>query len=236
MDPEPGFFTDLANVMPSLLRGVGVTVVVFLGGAVVAMAITILMGLLRVSKVAILRGIAVCYIEVFRGTSVLVQLFWFAYVLPQVGDIIGVNMRLPLTLVGIVVLGLAYGAYGAELLRGAINAIPHGQTEATIALNLSPTQRMIHVILPQAIVRMLPPLGNLKIELLKNTALVFFIGLNDITQQTKILRENGYDVLMLYGLALVLYFGLALLITGGFRLTEHTMGRGMRAGGAGGGA
>jgi polar amino acid transport system permease protein len=172
------------------------------------------------------------YIETFRGTSVLVQLFWFGYVLPQIGDVLEINLRLPLTLVGIVVLGLAYGAYGAELLRGALRSIANGQTEAAIALNFTPAQRMLRIILPQAIVHMLPPMGNLQIELLKNTALVFFIGLDDITQQTKILRESGQNVMLLYFIALVLYFAMALLITAAFRGTERVMSRGMRAGGA----
>ncbi len=207
------------------------TVQVFAGGAAVALLLTLIAGLMRSSKNFVLRWIAVAYIEVFRGTSALVQLFWFGYVLPQVGSIVDVNLRLPFMLVGIVVLGLNYGAYGAELLRGAIGSIAHGQTEAGIALNLTPMQRMRHIILPQAILHMLPPMNNLQIELLKNTALVFFIGLNDITQMTKILREGGKDVLLLYSAALVLYFLLALLVTGLFRVLEYVLGKGQRAGG-----
>ncbi len=224
--------SQLRVVLPHLLDGLGVTAMVFAGGAVAAIAMTLIAGLMRAARYAPLRWVAGLYIETFRGTSVLVQLFWFGYVLPQIGDVLEINMRLPLTLVGIVVLGLAYGAYGAELLRGAIRSIPGGQTEAAIALNFTPAQRMLRIILPQAIVHMLPPMGNLQIELLKNTALVFFIGLDDITQQTKILRESGQSVMLLYFIALVLYFAMALLITAAFRGTERVMSRGMRAGGA----
>jgi polar amino acid transport system permease protein len=224
--------SDFMVVLPYLMRGLGVTVMVFVGGAAGAIIMSLVAGLMRGSPWAPLRWLATAYIEIFRGTSVLVQLFWFGYVLPQIGDVLDVNLRLPLTLVGVVVLGLAYGAYGAELLRGAIRGIPEGQTEAAVALNFTRAQRMWHIILPQAIVHMLPPMGNLQIELLKNTALVFFIGLNDITQMTKILRESGQDVMLLYTIALVLYFALALLITAAFRATERVMSRGMRAGGA----
>lgn len=222
---------ELTSVIRPLLRGVWVTVQVFAGGAVLALLVTLIVGLMRSSKNVLLRWLATIYIEIFRGTSVLVQLFWFGYVLPQIGNVIDVNLKLPFMLVGIVVLGLAYGAYGAELLRGAIGGVAHGQTEAGIALNMTPFQRMRHIILPQAILNMLPPMNNLQIELLKNTALVFFIGLNDITQMTKLLREGGKDVLLLYSLALVLYFLIALCITGIFRGLEFAMGKGHRAGG-----
>jgi polar amino acid transport system permease protein len=76
------------------------------------------------------------------------------------------------------------GGYGAEIVRGAIQAIPKGQTEATIALNLSPTQRLRYVILPQALRLILPPFGNLTIEILKGTALVALVGVTDIMQVT----------------------------------------------------
>jgi len=224
--------SDLLTVLPYLMRGLGVTATVFAGGATGAIVLSLIAGLMRSAPWAPLRWLAGTYIEIFRGTSVLVQLFWFGYVLPQIGDVLDVNLRLPLVLVGVVVLSMAYGAYGAELLRGAIRGIPAGQFEAAVALNFTPVQRMRRIILPQAILHMLPPMGNLQIELLKNTALVFFIGLNDITQMTKILRESGQDVMLLYVMALALYFAMALVITGVFRSCERIMSRGMRAGGA----
>lgn len=113
--------------------------------------------------------------EVFRGTSALVQLFWFYFVLPMFG------MKLPALLVGIVVLGANAGAYGAEVVRGAILAVPAGQREAAVALNLTRARTIWRIILPQAVPAMLPPTGNLLIELLKNTALVSLITITDLT-------------------------------------------------------
>src|SRR3546814_9872146 len=113
-----------------------------------------------------LRWLAISYIELFRGTSALVQLFWLFFVLPHFG------LTLPPLTVAVVALGLNVGAYGAEVVRGAIDAVPRGQWEATIALNMSRIEALRRVILPQAVVAMSPPWGNLFNETLKATALV----------------------------------------------------------------
>jgi len=213
------------DLLPALLEGMWVTVEVFAGASVLAVAIALVAGLARLSRWRAVRWMTIGYIEVFRGTSALVQLFWFYYVLP----LFGVEMS-ALT-AGIAVLGLNYGAYGAELVRGAVSAVPGGQVEAAIALNMSPWVRMRRVILPQAMVRMLPPMGNLQIELLKNTALVYFISLHDLTFAGKILQTATQRTGEIFGLTLALYFVLAMVIVAGIRGLERVMGRGMRAGG-----
>ena len=124
------------------------------------------------------------YKRQFRGTSALVQLFWFYFVLPLFG------VQLPAMLVGIVVLALNAGAYGAEVVRGAIRAVPPGQREAGVALNLTRGQIMRRIVVPQAIPAMLPPAGNLLIELLKNTALVSLITITDLTFRGQLLRSE----------------------------------------------
>src|SRR3546814_18898427 len=112
-----------------------------------------------------LRWLAITYIELFRGTSALVQLFWLFFVLPH----FGLTLE-PLT-VAVAALGLNVGAYAAEVVRGAIDAVPRGQWEATIALNMSPIEALRRHILPPAVVAMSPPCGNLFIHLLKRTDL-----------------------------------------------------------------
>src|SRR5690606_39659223 len=111
-------------------------------------------------------------------------------------------------LVGIVGLGLNYGAYGAEVVRGSINSVPTGQWEATTALSLSRTQRMWRVIFPQAWALMIPSLNNLLIQLLKGTAVVYLITIVDLTAELKRLRI-ATDVFLAYGLGLLLYFVIA---------------------------
>ncbi|WP_249293020.1 ABC transporter permease subunit, partial [Achromobacter ruhlandii] len=120
---------------------------------------------------------------VVRGTWGRGEVVWFYFVRPLFG------VQLPAMLVGIVVLALNAGAYGAEVVRGAIRAVPPGQREAGVALNLTRGQIMRRIVVPQAIPAMLPPAGNLLIELLKNTALVSLITITDLTFRGQLLRS-----------------------------------------------
>ena len=202
------------------------TAEVVAGASLFSIVVGFAAGLSRLTPFLPLRGLAIAYIEVFRGTSALVQLFWFYFVLPLMG------VMLPPLLVGIVVLGLNYGAYTAELVRGAVNSVPSGQTDAARALNMGLVHRMWRIILPQAIVRMLPPLGNLQIELLKNTALVSFIGGHAVTFSGRIrLQPYPQRTLEIFGLSLVFYFLFSLGVTAVIRTLERVLGRGIRAGG-----
>jgi polar amino acid transport system permease protein len=119
----------------------------------VAIVIALAMGTMRLAHWRALRYVATGYIELFRGTSLLVQLFWIFYVLPLLG------VRLEPFMAGFLAVGMNLGAYGAEVVRGAILAVPRGQTEACIALNMTPFDRLRRIILPQAIVIMLPAWG-----------------------------------------------------------------------------
>jgi polar amino acid transport system permease protein len=163
------------DILPPLLRGLSTTVVLTAGTVTLAIIFSMLSGLGRISRFSAIRIIAGFYVEIFRGTSALVQLFWLFYVLPLLG------ITLSPLMTGIIGLGLHGGAYGSEIVRGAVLAVPKGQTEAAIALNMTRSQRMLRVILPQAIRMMLPPFSNLSIELLKLTALTSLITLHDLT-------------------------------------------------------
>lgn len=131
------------------------------------------------------------------------------------------GMKLPALLVGIVVLGANAGAYGAEVVRGAILAVPAGQREAAVALNLTRARTIWRIILPQAVPAMLPPTGNLLIELLKNTALVSLITITDLTFRGQLLRSETLRTTEIFTLVLLLYFAVALVITGGIRMLER---------------
>src|SRR5690606_242356 len=111
-----------------------------------------------------LRAVSTAYVELFRGTSVLVQLFFLYFALPHFG------LRLTALSAGVAALGLNAGAYGAEVVRGAMAGVPRGQRDAAQALGFSERQIRLRILLPQALPAMLPPAGNLLIELLKNTA------------------------------------------------------------------
>ena len=205
----------IAELVPPLLEGLAVTLEIMAGAVVLAVPLALVAGMGRLSTVRPVRWLASIYVEVFRGTSALVQLFWFYFVLPLFG------VQLPAMLVGIVVLALNAGAYGAEVVRGAIRAVPPGQREAGVALNLTRGQIMRRIVVPQAIPAMLPPAGNLLIELLKNTALVSLITITDLTFRGQLLRSETLRTTEIFTLMLLLYFAVALLITAGVRLLER---------------
>lgn len=208
-----------------LLEGSWVTIQVTMFSAVLGTAMSIVSGLAALSPRQSVRWVNRVYVDFFRGTSAIVQLFWIFFALPLFGPSLSPLMA------GVVTLGLNMGSYGSEVVRGAVLAVPRGQTEATIALNLNSYDRMRHIIFPQAIVAMLPPYGNLLIELLKGTALVSLITLSDLTFEAQKLRVNGTaDTLTLFGLVLILYFVMALGITGLVRLAETTLSRGLDIG------
>ncbi|QPZ38981.1 ectoine/hydroxyectoine ABC transporter permease subunit EhuC [Paramicrobacterium chengjingii] len=213
----------LIGALPLVGEGVLVTIQLTIGGALLALVISIGLGLLARFTNVVLRGTARVIIEFFRGTSLVVQLFWFFYVMPQLG------IELPAMFVGILALGLNYGAYGAEVVRGSINSVPSGQWEATTALSLSRSQRMWRIIFPQAWALMIPSLTNLLIQLLKGTAIVSFITLTDLTYATDKLR-NSSDTFFAYGVSLIIYFLIAYVLTLVMNALEvqakHKLGRG----------
>ncbi|MTI17500.1 ectoine/hydroxyectoine ABC transporter permease subunit EhuC [Rhodobacteraceae bacterium RKSG542] len=190
-------------------------------GCALALFMAIIAGLARMSKVKAISIAATCYIEFFRGTSIFVQLFWAYFVLPLVG--------IPVSpfLAGVLALGLNVGAYGAEVVRGAVQSIDKGQSEAALALNLTPYQRMRHVILPQAFVIMLPTFGNNAIELLKGTAVVSLISLADMTFQSQVVRAQTGSTAIPFLTILILYFMMAMVISRGIRALERHLSDGL---------
>ena len=205
---------------PRLVEGTIITCQQFVLAAVLAILIAIAMGLMRLSAWGAVRWSATVYIEIFRGTSLLVQLYWIFFVLPLFG------LTLDKFTAGFVAVGMNLGAYGAELVRGAILSVPRGQYEAALALNMSPLTRMRRVIFPQALINMLPPWGNLLIELLKGTALVSLISVADLMFQAKQINGATFLSAEAFGSALIIYYVLArLVVTPAMRSFERFMSR-----------
>lgn len=209
-------FSKLEGFLPRILDGLVITVELTIGGALLAVIIAIGLGLLARSQHLLVRGIARLVIEFFRGTSLVVQLFFFFFVLP----LPPFRIDLPPLVVGLIGLGLNYGAYGAEVVRGSINSVDKGQWEATTALSMSRTHRMVRVIFPQAWALMIPSLNNLLIQLLKGTAVVYTITIVDMTAVFNDLRQ-ATSVYFSYSIALVLYFVLAYILSTLMGLVER---------------
>ncbi|WP_431044297.1 ectoine/hydroxyectoine ABC transporter permease subunit EhuC [Streptomyces sp. P1-3] len=199
-----------------LLPGIWITVQLTLYSAVFATVVAFGIGIARTSPRWIVRFLAGFYVEVFRGTSALVLMFWLFFVMP-----LAFEWQLVPMWAAVLALGLTYGAYGSEVVRGAIAAVAPGQREAAIALSFTPAQRMRRVILPQAIPEMIPPFNNLLIELLKGTALVSAVSVPDITFAAQLSRLATGDSLEIYLIVLGLYFVLAFVLTRLMRLLER---------------
>lgn len=210
-----------SNGYARLWEGTLVTLQVFGLAVLLGTALSLIFGVARLSQRRWVRAAASVYVEFARGVSAIILLVWIFFALPQL-----LGIRLTPLLAGMVALGLNMGAYGAEVVRGGIQAVPKGQTEATIALNLTDRQRLRHVILPQAVPVILPPFGNLLIEVLKGTALVALITLSDILFEIDKLRTNrvviggaGPPALFINGL--MIYFVIAQVISTIFGFLER---------------
>ncbi|TBL68493.1 ectoine/hydroxyectoine ABC transporter permease subunit EhuC [Paenibacillus thalictri] len=215
-------FATIAEFLPSLLKGALVTLEITVLSVILAAAVAFIAGLLRLSRFRIIRALVIVYVEVFRGTSLLVQLFWLYFALPML-----LNIQIPAMTAAMLALGLNYGAYGSEVVRSSILAVPAGQYEAAAALNMSPGLRMRRIILPQALVRMLPSFGNLQIELLKGTSLVYLITLMDLTYQGMVLRTfDSSKTPEIFILLLILYFIMSYAFTCAIRIAERRAARG----------
>lgn len=210
----------LAEFGGRFLDGSVVTLAQFVLSAALAIAIALAFGLLKLACHWAARGVATLYIELFRGTSLLVQLYWIFFVLPLFG------LTLEKFTAGFLAVGMNLGAYGAELVRGAVRSVPKGQWEAAYALSMSPARRMWRIILPQALVIMLPGWGNLLIELLKATALVSLISVTDLMFEAKQVNSTTFLSIQAFGTALVIYYIFArFLLTPAMRQLEVSMAR-----------
>lgn len=199
-----------------------VTLEITLFAIVLSAIISFAVGLLRLSKRKYVRLIATIYVEVFRGTSLLVQLFWLYFALPML-----LNIQITAMVVAVLALGLNYGAYGSEVVRSSILAVPKGQYEAATALNMGTKLSMMRIVLPQAIPIMLPSFGNLQIELLKGTSLVYLITLTDLTYQGMVLRTfDSSKTAEIFLMMLILYFLLSYSLTLLLRVLERRSARG----------
>lgn len=215
-------FDNLGYFVDTIARGLLLTVEATVGGILVATVLSFVAGLAMLARSPISRGLARIYVEVWRGTSEVVQLMWIYFVLPVL-----VGYQIVPLVAGIAVLGLNHGAYGAEIVRGAVQSVPRAQYEGCIALNFTPAQRMRRVILPQALVEMVPPFNNLFIQLLKSSALLTMITVHEMTYQAREVLINNFisEAALIWTVVLLFYLALAVAITFGMRQLERRAAR-----------
>ncbi|WNK20223.1 amino acid ABC transporter permease [Halomonas piscis] len=192
----------LASI-PHLLPGIPWTLLISFGGLAIGFVIGIIFGLMRISPLRWMRWLAVVYIEVFRGTPILVQVLFIFYGLPQLlgGPINALTA-------GIAAIAINSGAYISEIVRGGVQSIDQGQREAALSLGLSRRQSFRYIIWPQALRRMVPPLGNQAIISIKDTSLFSVIGVGELVRQGQIYIATTFTAMEVYFMVALLYLAI----------------------------
>jgi polar amino acid transport system permease protein len=193
-------FDEVLVYLPFLLQGVVMTFVVSITSMAFGLVIGLVVAVARLSRLRIVNEIAGFYIAFFQSTPVLVQLIWIFFVMPI---LLGISLN-PFV-AGITALSLYVGAYLAEVYRTGINSIERGQWLASAALGMTYVQTMHRIILPQAIVRMLPPFSSMFITLFKESALVSVIGIADLMRQGLALAQFTFRPLEALTVTCVIY-------------------------------
>ncbi|WP_217693980.1 amino acid ABC transporter permease [Chromohalobacter japonicus] len=202
--------------IPHLLTGIPWTLLISFGGLAIGFLIGIIFGLLRISPLRLLRWPATVYIEIFRGTPVLVQVLFIFYGLPQL-----LGGPINAVVAGIAAIALNAGAYISEIVRGGVQSIEKGQREAGLSLGLSRTDTFRYIIWPQALRRMIPALGNQGIVSIKDTSLFSVIGVGELVRQGQVYIATTFTALEVYLMVALLYLAITLSLSFALRLLER---------------
>jgi len=205
---------------PAILDGLLTTAIVALLSIIGAAIFSVLLGVLRNSRRMRVRTAAGGAIELLRGASALVYLFWAYYALPA---LVPGLPRFDPFIASIAVLSLVGGAYGAEIVRGGLQAVPRGQSDACLALGLRPYQALIRVILPQALSQIVPGFASLAVDLVKWTSIVSFVGVQDVLYVANSVRSITYETTAVFLIVAALYWVLCLLVSLAFLAIERAL-------------
>lgn len=213
-------WAGVVDFLPELMTGLYYTLLISVVGLAIGFVVGAITGLARISRFKILYGIATVYIEVIRGTPVLVQAIWIYFALPLI-----IQYTLPSVAAGIIVIALNAGAYIAEIVRGAVQSVEKGQNEAGRSLGLSSRATMRHVIWPQAFRRMIPPLGNQFIISIKDTSLLSVILVPELIFQGRLIAANHFNAVEIYTTVAVFYLAITLSLSIILRFVERRLER-----------
>ena len=216
------FSRDLLAWAPDLWHATQITVFLTVVSMAVALVIGLLLALARISPSRALRLPATVFVELIRGTPLILQLFYIFYVLPFF------NIRLEKMQAGILGLALNYGAYLSEVFRAGIEAVDHGQWEAAKALGLRRSQTLRLVILPQAMRIVVPPVGNYFISLFKDTALVSTISIAELVFTGQLIAAESFKYLQVYSIIFVIYLVISYPASLGVGVLERHLNRARR--------
>lgn len=192
----------IVDSLPFLLAGARAALIVTLWSVTLGAVIGLVVAMGRLSGNFALRWLASVYVEFLRGTPLVVQIFIIYFGLPNLG------IDLPPFVAGVTALGMNSGAYMAEIYRAGIQSIDIGQTQAALSLGMRPLQVFRHVVLPQALIRVLPAMGNEFITMIKESSLVSFIAVQELTYRSTLVAARTYDYFSMYMASALIYFAM----------------------------
>ena len=198
----------VVNSFPLLLIGAGVTIQITVLSTAIGFVIGLIVGVARISNLRLLRMLAEVYVEFFRGTPLLVQIFLFYFALPVI-----TGQRIDPFIAAISACGINSGAYVAEIFRAGIQSVDDGQMEAGRSLGMTWLQTMRYIIVPQAFKRVIPPLGNEFIAMLKDSSLVSVIGFEELTRRGQLIIAKTYGSFEIWMSVAVIYLVMTLTIS-----------------------
>ena len=201
-------FDLVVNSFPLLLVGAGVTIKITALSVALGVVIGLFVGIARISRIKLLRVLAAIYVDFFRGTPLLVQIFLVYFALPVI-----TGQRVDPFVAAIGSCGINSGAYVAEIFRAGIQSIDKGQMEAGRSLGMTWVQTMRYIIVPQAFKRVIPPLGNEFIALLKDSSLVSVIGFEELTRRGQLIIAKTYGSLEIWLSVAVIYLAMTMTIS-----------------------
>ena len=201
-------FDLVVNSFPLLLLGAGVTIKITAMSVALGVIIGLFVGIARICHVKPLRVLAAVYVDFFRGTPLLVQIFLFYFAVPVI-----TGQRIDPYVAAVGSCGINSGAYVAEIVRAGIQSIDEGQMEAGRSLGMTWAQTMRYIIVPQAIKRVIPPLGNEFIALLKDSSLVSVIGFEELTRRGQLIIAKTYGSLEIWFSVAIIYLAMTLTIS-----------------------
>jgi len=214
---SPATESGRANLL-FLLGGLKYTLLLSITAIVISVFIGLLVALPGLAKNPVGRGFNRVYVEVVRAPPILVLILWVYYGLPIV-----IGLAVSVFWAGVIALALSDSAFEAEIFRAGIQSIDRGQLEASDSLGLGYVDRMRYIVLPQAIRRVLPPLGNQFVYMLKMSSLVSVIGMEELTRRANELVTSQYRPLEIYSVLILEYLLLILLVSAGVRWLERRM-------------
>ncbi len=211
-------FSVIVNSMPALMRGAKTTIYITVVGLVGGVIAGLVFGLMRAYGGRVLNGLALVYVELIRGTPIIVQVMFIYFALPVL-----IGLRIDAMTAAITAITINAGAYIAEIVRGAFLSVPKGLSEAGLALGVPRWRVLTFVVGPVAFRRLIPPLGNQFIVSLKDTSLFIVIGVGELTRQGQEIMASNFRAVEIWSAVAVIYLIMIGIMTLGLRIVEKRM-------------